>query len=228
MTKKLILLMILAMTLSACVGPLKQQDLTEVKPVEPIMYEPVIPKTNGSLWTEARGSMFGDNKGRTVGDIVTVVISESASASKEATTSTDRKSSMSAGVSTLFGLERSIGRATDLDPAALVDTSATNGFTGSGKTARKENLVATLTTQVIEVLPNGNLRIAGNKTVTVNNEMQIVKLSGIVRSSDITPGNLVDSASILNARIAYVGKGVISDKQGQGWLMRGLDQVWPF
>ncbi len=228
MAKKFVALMILATALSACVGPLKQQDLTAVEPVEPIMYEPVIPKTTGSLWTEARGGMFGDNKGRTVGDIVTVVISESASASKEATTSTDRTSSMSAGVSALFGLERSIGRATDLDPSALMDATTTNGFAGSGKTARKENLVATLTTQVVEVLPNGNLRIAGNKTVTVNNEMQIVKLSGIVRSSDITPGNLIDSASILNARIAYVGKGVISDKQGQGWLVRGLDQIWPF
>ncbi len=228
MKRSVLLLVALSAVLSGCIGPAANVDLTEVEPVEPVMYEPIAPRTTGSLWTEARGGMFGDNKGRTVGDIVTVVISESASASKEATTSTDRSSSMSAGVSALFGLERSIGRATDLDPSALVDATTENGFSGSGKTARKENLVATLTTQIVEVLPNGNLRISGNKTVTVNNEMQIVKLSGIVRSSDITPGNLVDSASILNARIAYVGKGVISDKQQQGWLVRGLDQVWPF
>ena len=228
MLKNTLLLIPLVLLLAGCIGPASRVDPDEIEPVEPLVMEPAPPQTEGSLWTQSRGGMFDDNKGRTVGDIITVVISESASASKEATTSTDRSSNMSAGISTLFGLERSIGRATDVDPAALVDATTTNKFAGSGKTARKENLVATLTTQVVEVLPNGNLRIAGNKTVTVNNEMQIVKLSGVVRSSDITPGNLVDSASILNARIAYVGKGVISDKQQQGWLVRALDQVWPF
>ena len=219
---------ILLLALSACAGPAGNIDLSEVEPVAPIMTEPEPPQTAGSLWTESRGGMFVDNKGRTVGDIVTVVISESASASKEATTETDRTSTMSAGITSLLGLERSIGRATGLDPSTLIEAEAKNDFEGGGKTERKENLVATLTTQVIEVLPNGNLRIEGNKTVTVNSEMQIVKLSGIVRPTDITPGNLVNSANVLNARIAYVGKGVLSDKQQQGWLVRALDQVWPF
>ncbi len=115
-----------------------------------------------------------------------------------------------------------------INPAALVNASTTNDFEGSGKTERTEKLDATLTTQVIEVMSNGNLRIEGNKTVTVNNEMQIVTLSGIIRQADISPGNTVDSKNILNARIAYVGEGVISDKQQQGWLVRGLDKYWPF
>ncbi len=224
---KYLALLVLGALLGACAGPAANVDL-DVKPVEPIVTEIPMPKSAGSLWTEPRGTMFLDNKGRAVGDIVTVVISESASASKEATTSTGRSSDMSAGITSLLGLERSISQATSMDPSALVDASTSNSFSGSGKTARKENLVATLTTQVIEVMPNGNLRIEGNKTVTVNSEMQIVTLTGIVRSSDITPGNLVDSADVLNARIAYVGKGVISDKQQQGWLVRGLDAVWPF
>ena len=228
MVRNSIWLICLMMLLSACANPAGKIDLSEVEPVAPIMVEPAPPQTAGSLWTESRGGMFVDNKGRTVGDIVTVVISESASASKEATTETDRSSSMSAGISNLLGLERSIGRVTGLDPATLIEATASNDFEGGGKTERKENLIATLTTQVIEVLPNGNLRIEGNKTVTVNSEMQIVKLSGIVRPTDISPGNLINSANVLNARIAYVGKGVISDKQQQGWLVRALDQVWPF
>jgi flagellar L-ring protein precursor FlgH len=182
------------------------------------------------LWTTARGGIFADLKGTTVGDIVTVVISENASASKEAKTQTGRTSNMSAGISSFFGLERSLDSMTGSsnDPAALIDAGTSNRFDGSGKTERKEALTATLTTQVIEILPNGNLRIEGNKTVTVNREMQIVKLSGIVRPSDISPRNLVDSQNVLNARISYVGKGVISDKQQQGWLVRALDQAWPF
>ena len=223
-----VLILCAGLLLSACAGPASRVDINEVEPVAPVMTEPPAPKTVGSLWTERRGGMFVDMKGRTVGDIITVVIVENASASKEATTETDRSSTMSAGISQLFGLERSIGRATGLSPSSLVGASTSNDFSGGGKTERKEELAATLTTQIVEVLPNGNLKIAGNKTVTVNNEMQIVKLSGIVRPSDVSPRNLVDSKNILNARIAYVGEGVISDKQQQGWLVRGLDKVWPF
>lgn len=230
MMKKTFLFLLLVFLLGACAGPASRVDLSDVEPVAPIINEPMPPQTAGSLWTESRGGMFVDMKGRTVGDIITVVIVENASASKEATTETDRKSTMSTGITNVFGLEKYISQLGNsaIDPTALVNASTTNDFEGGGKTERKENLVATLTTQVVEVLPNGNLKIEGNKTVTVNNEMQIVKLSGMVRSADVSPRNIVDSKNILNARIAYIGEGVISDKQQQGWLVRGLDAVWPF
>ena len=222
--------MAIIILLSGCAGPASRVDLNAVEPVAPIITQPAPPQTSGSLWTESRGGMFADMKGRTVGDIVTVVIVENASASKEATTETDRDSSMSAGITNLFGLEKYVGTIGNdaINNTSLVNAAAKNGFKGSGKTERKEKLIATLTTQIVEVLPNGNLRIEGTKTVTVNNEMQIVKLSGIVRPSDVSPRNLVDSKNILNARIAYIGEGVISDKQQQGWLVKALDQVWPF
>ena len=230
MMKYELLLISIVLLLSGCIGPASQVDLSKVEPITPIITEPAPPQTTGSLWTESRGGMFVDMKGRTVGDIITVVIIENASASKEATTETDRKSTMSAGVTNLFGLEKYIGQIGNdaINNASLIKAATENDFEGGGKTERKETLAATLTTQIIEVLPNGNLRIEGNKTVTVNNEMQIVTLSGIVRSADVSPRNIVDSQNILNARIAYVGKGVISDKQQQGWLVRGLDAVWPF
>lgn len=230
MLKKYFWIVLIVMFLGACAGPASRVDLNDVEPIVPVVTEPSPPQTAGSLWTESRGGMFVDMKGKTVGDIITVVIVESASASKEATTETDRTSSMSAGISNIFGLEKYIGELgnSSIDPAALVNATATNDFSGGGKTERSENLVATLTTQIVEVLPNENLKIEGNKTVTVNNEMQIVKLTGIVRSADVSPQNIVDSKNILNARIAYIGEGVISDKQQQGWLVRALDQVWPF
>lgn len=230
MLKNSFFLLLLTIVLSACAGPASRVDVNKVEPIVPLVTEPAPPQTPGSLWSESRGGMFVDMKGRTVGDIVTVVIVENASASKEATTETDRKSTMSAGVTNVFGLEKYISQLGNnaINPAALVNASTTNDFEGSGKTERTEKLDATLTTQVIEVMSNGNLRIEGNKTVTVNNEMQIVTLSGIIRQADISPGNTVDSKNILNARIAYVGEGVISDKQQQGWLVRGLDKYWPF
>jgi len=227
--KHLTLFVALSLLLAGCVGP-SQVDISTVTPVSPVVTEPPTPQTAGSLWTDSRGGIFADMKGRTVGDIVTVIIVENASASKEATTETDRKSSMSAGIDHLLGLEKYIGEIGNdaINNAALIQAAAENDFEGGGKTARKEKLTATLTTQVIEVLPNGNLRLEGTKTVTVNSEMQIVKLTGIVRSADVSPQNTVDSKNILNARIAYVGKGVLSDKQQQGWLVRGLDTIWPF
>jgi flagellar L-ring protein precursor FlgH len=227
MLKKL-LLMPLLVVVTACAVPGRSVDLAEVEPIAPVISEPAPPQTAGSLWTTSRGGIFADMKGTTVGDIITVVISENASASKEAKTQTGRSSTMSAGITNLFGLETDIGDFIGGNPSSIVNASAGNEFDGSGKTERKEALTATLTTQVVEILPNGNLRIEGNKTVTVNREMQIVQLTGIVRPSDVSARNLVDSQNVLNARISYVGKGVISDKQQQGWLVQVLDQVWPF
>lgn len=195
----------------------------------PPMAPPEAPNTAGSLWTNRQGSLFGDIKASHVGDIVTVAIFEAASASKQASTATDRESNMSADLSTLFGLEKNISNINStIDPAALVNTGFKNEFKGSGSTSRKENLVATLTSRVVTVYPNGNLGIEGSKSVTVNNEEQLIHLSGIVRPADISPQNIVDSKFVLDAQITYTGKGVISDKQSQGWLVRILDAVWPF
>ena len=198
-------------------------------PVE--MARPVPPPAGapGSLWNSGSDGIFADLKARRIGDILTVAIYEKASASKEATTSTGRDSSASAGLTNLFGLEAEIAKINSaIDPGKLINTSYVNGFKGTGATTRKEDLVATLTTRVVAVLPNGNLKIAGSKTVTVNREDQLIILTGEVRPADISSANIVDSKHVLDARIAYTGNGVISDKQGQGWLVRALDRVWPF
>ena len=228
--KTLFLIILTAFLLNGCA--LHENHFEESEPLpdaSSVVIAPATPTTPGSLWTQQRGSLFYDTKGRNVGDIVTVAIYEKASASKEAKTSTGRSSSVSASLSKLLGLEKNIGTINSaIDPTAMLDASFENDFEGEGKTSRKEDLVATLTTQIVEVYPNGNLRITGAKTVTVNREKQIVKLTGIVRPSDISAQNIVDSQNILDARIAYTGKGVISDKQQQGWLMRVVDNVWPF
>jgi flagellar L-ring protein precursor FlgH len=202
----------------------------EVEPLETLDVMPQPMGSPGSLWTGTLPALVADRKGRTVGDIVTVAIFEKASASKQASTETGRDSNMSADLTALLGLEKKLPNLLNLgmDPTALIDATSSNSFKGTGKTSRAEDLVATLTTQIVKIDPNGNLHISGNKTVTVNNEMQIVKLSGTVRETDISPANIIDSKNILNARIYYSGQGPISDKQKPGWLMRSLDAVWPF
>ena len=221
---------VLLMLSAGCAKSVEKIHIDEVEPLEQLALMPQPSSSPGSLWTGSLPALVADRKGRTVGDIVTVTIFERSSASKEASTETGRDSNISADLSKLFGLESRIPDLFGLgmDPTALIDATASNSFSGSGKTSRAEDLAASLTTQIVQIYPNGNLRIAGNKTVTVNNEMQIIKLTGIVRETDISPGNVIDSKNILNARIYYSGQGVISDKQKPGWLMRSLDAVWPF
>jgi len=221
-------LLLAALTLAAGCAPRTQEVTAAHEPLE----EPVVanprPQSPGTLWNGDEGSWLSDVKARRVGDIVTVIISEQAKASKEATTDTSRGSGINAGISTFFGLETTVADSTNINPSSMVGANSSDSFAGKGKTTRSENLAATITTQVVEVYPNGNLKIRGGKSVAVNNENQIIYLTGIVRPYDVTADNTVSSGNILNAQITYTGKGAVSDKQKPGWLMRTFDNVWPF
>ena len=218
------------LTLSACAAPEKQAPVA-YEPLEEIQAAAPEVTEAGSLWKDGNTSMFSDRKAREVGDIVTVLISEQASATKAAATSTTRTSNMSASIPNFFGLENDDIWTTmhnPIDLENLVKADFSNGFDGNGTTSRKEDLSASLTTQVVGRYPNGQLKIRGGKEVMVNNEVQIIYLTGIVRPVDIHANNTISSTKILNARISYTGKGAISDKQEPGWAMRILDNVWPF
>lgn len=214
--------------LSGCASPGSIIEIPE--PVEEQHVPKEHEKQSGSLWDESAGSMFADHKAKKVGDILTVTISEKSSATKNASTTTDRESSLTAGIPNIFGLETNhyITEDTAIDMSQLLSTNFSNSFSGSGKIVRSGDLTASLTTQVIGVYPNGNLKIRGGKEVMVNNEVQIIYLTGLVRDVDITAANTISSNKILNARITYTGKGVISDKQNPGWLTRTIDNIWPF
>jgi flagellar L-ring protein precursor FlgH len=99
---------------------------------------------------------------------------------------------------------------------------------GRAQTTRQGSLLATMTCHVIEVLPNGNLRIRGTKQVRVNRETQYLTLTGIVRPRDILLNNTVQSNLLAEARIEYTGAGTLADKQGPGWATRAADVIWPF
>lgn len=182
---------------------------------------------NGSIWQASTAGLAEDHKARRKGDIITVVIVENASASKEATTDTDRNASISAAIPHLLGLEKGLQTITR-DPNSLVKASTASSFEGSGATTRKESLIATMSAKIVEVLPNGNFLIEGRRNVKVNNEDQILILEGTVRPRDLTFDNRVSSSLIADARITYTGKGVVSDRQRPGWLLNILDYVWPF
>lgn len=179
---------------------------------------------NGSLWREdvRMVSLFETPKAREVGNILTVRIVESSSAKNSATTTTGRDSSISGGIDQFFTLEDYI------TPYTQVSGSLSSDFEGNGSTDRSGRLMATITVRVVAVLPDGNLKIAGSREVAVNNEKQLIVLTGLVRPEDIDHTNTVLSTDISDARIAYSGIGIVNDRQRPGWMMRTLDAIWPF
>ncbi len=227
--RNLLLFILTVFVLSSCAKPSPQ--VTKIpEPLEGIQSASIEKGEPGSLWNKRSSSIFSDRKAQNIGDIVTVLISETASASKEASTKTDRTTNISASIPNFFGLENDDiwNGYNPVDLSNLVNADFANGFDGNGTTTRKEDLTASLTTQVVGRYPNGQLKIRGGKEVMVNNEVQLIYLTGIIRPVDITAANTVSSDKILNARISYTGKGAISDKQEPGWMMRTLDNVWPF
>ncbi len=185
--------------------------------------------SNGSIWQNASIPLTEDGKARRLGDIVTIVITENATASKQATTATGRSSEISAGIPNMLGLEgSSILTKNFADLSNLINASASSSFDGSGSTTRKESLSATITAKIINVLPNSNLLIEGRRNVKVNNEDQIVTVKGTIRQRDITAENTINSIYVADAQITYSGEGIISDRQKPGWLMNVIDKLWPF
>ncbi len=184
--------------------------------------------SNGSIWQAGSTGLTEDFKARRKGDIVTILIVENASASKEAKTGTSRATSINAGIPNFMGLESSLLKSNFGDLSKLINASVDSKYDGAGSTSRQETLNATISAKVIDVLPNGNLMIEGRRNVKVNNEDQIIIVEGTVRPADIGPDNIVNSSFVADAKIVYTGKGIISDRQSPGWLMNFVDKIWPF
>jgi flagellar L-ring protein precursor FlgH len=224
--KQLYVLLLLLISLVGCAV-----EKTDVKTIgfDDQQPKPASDYSNGSIWQASSGSLTDDVKARRRGDIITIVISETASASKEANTNTSRNSSAGAGVNNLLGLQNTgILKNNFADLKKILETNYDSSFKGAGSTSRAENLKATITARVLDVLPNGNLMIEGRRNIRVNEEDQIIVLEGTVRTRDVAPDNTINSIYVADARISYSGRGIISDRQSPGWLMNILDKVWPF
>lgn len=239
MIVKILLISLFTLLISAC------SELREVKDIKnagmPPKYYPETPQqvvmNEGSLWRN-KASLYEDKKARRVNDLVTIIINETTTAQKKASTSASRDSSTNYGLDTFFGMN------TDFNIHNLplikgfykagnvfspsVKGSAQSDFKGDGDTARTGKITGTITAKVVEVLPNGNLVIESRKEIFVNNEKEILVLRGIIRPDDISQSNTILSQYVADAQIFLVGEGTIGDKQSQGWLVRILDKIWPF
>jgi flagellar L-ring protein precursor FlgH len=180
----------------------------------------------GSIWPgpTSNNQIFTDRKARNVGDVVTIVIDESAQGANNAKTETKRDATSSAGFTGFLQTNPD----THLTSGYSVGGTSYTELKGDGKTNRDNNLKGRISARVVRLLPNGNLVIEGRRMLAVNSEDMFMVITGLIRPDDITTENLIYSQYIADARIVYAGKGVVNDKMHPGWGTRILDWVWPF
>ena len=173
----------------------------------------------GMAHSATMNSLFSDHRAMRVDDILTVLIVESAKAGSESKTNTKKENSFGVDVG---GGSGSLG----FLPSFGATGGNKVGYDGKGGTSREGKLVATVTARVIKVLDSGNLVIDGNKVVEINNEREIIKISGIVRPQDIQKNNIIYSSSIADAQITYSGNGVVNTAQRPGFVARFLNWIF--
>jgi len=168
-------------------------------------------QSGGVFSADAGLSLTSDSRAFRVGDIVTVTLEEITQASKKAGTSFSKGSTLGFGPLSVLG--KSL-------PKTAVDMTADRGFAGDATSTQQNALTGAITVIVLEVLPNGLLKVSGEKTLTLNQGEEFVRLRGYLRAADIDSNNQVSSLRIANARIAYSGQGTLADANTAGWLTR--------
>jgi len=188
------------------------------------------PLQNNSLWRQGSRTFLRDQRAASVGDLVTVLVSIQDEADMENSTKRNRDNSESMGIPNLLGLESSFGRLfpSGFDPSKAVSASSASDVTGAGTLKRSEQINLRVAATVSQVLPNGNLVVVGRQQVRVNQELRDLQVGGIIRPQDIGSDNTVRHDRLAEARIAYGGRGTISDVQRPRYGQELMDILLPF
>ena len=191
-----------------------------------------------SLWRDEApgGQLFADAKARRVNDVLTVVVVEESASSRSANTSTGKSTSRTAGVNRFPSIVDPLSKkafggkppSEILQNGLSFDISGQASHEGKGAIERTDRVSGQVAARVVRVLENGNLVIEGRRAVLVNDESQLITVTGIVRPQDITGANTVLSNQIADAEIKMTGKGVLADAQRPGLLYRMLDWLGLF
>jgi flagellar L-ring protein precursor FlgH len=170
-------------------------------------------------------SLYTDKKAKRAEDVITVLIAENAKASNDTKTQTDKGQDASIDVKP-FNVTWPGAAAKSYSPSVGFGGGAQQKYHGTGETSREGEVKATLSARIVAVYDNGNLLIEGNKEVEVNNEKEILRVSGIVRPEDISPDNTVMSEKIADARIQYTGQGDNHQAARPGLLARFINWIF--
>jgi flagellar L-ring protein precursor FlgH len=210
--------------LSACsVVTTPPVDMHSTAPMLPPAAPTAQPTTGAIFVAATHRPLFEDRRARLAGDTLTIAIEETLNASQQSTTKLDRNGKIDASVSALpFG----IGGAALLGKLGVGGESSTSG-SGDGKTNSSNTFTGVITVTVLQVLPNGNLLVSGDKQIGVNQNVDVLRFSGVVNPVTIRAGNVVSSTQVADARIEQRGRGDVGRVQGLGWLSRFFLSVAP-
>ena len=210
----------LPLVLGACMsGPPLQKPGFEPAPPE---IRVAAEDNGGAIYQSATNRFFfEDIRARRVGDIINVVLEESTAASKSASTNAARGANVDVDGPNVFGLPVTLGGRNLL----ATDVSASSDFNGAADSSQRNSLSGSIAVTVHEVLPNGLLRIRGEKVLTLNQGSEVVRVSGLVREVDIRPNNAVLSSEIADADITYGGNGLLADTNRAGWFTRLMSSI---
>jgi len=218
----------------------EEPDLTPIQnPVQDSAYQPVtmpMPRPEpalyqpNSLWRTGAKAFFKDQRAANVGDVLTVNIAIEDQAKLNNTTERKRLTAESDSLSSLFGYEQALGQVLPeaVNPTNLLDIDGSTTNRGEGTVDRKETIELKIAAVVTQLLPNGNMVIQGRQEIRVNFEVRELYINGVVRPQDISSGNTIDYDKIAEARVAYGGRGIISDVQQPRYGTQVLDIIYPF
>jgi flagellar L-ring protein precursor FlgH len=182
-----------------------------------------------SLWTGAAArSMYADRKAARTGDIITVVVAESAASSSTQNKRSNRESALEDAVGRFLYSASASGFLTHNGELPAFGLNGKANSSGGGEVSNNQTLTSRAAVLVTDTLPNGNLVIQGVRVVTFSGETQYVVLHGLVRPDDISPANTVLSSNIADARVEFVAEGTLSDAQKRGWLAKIYEKLRPF
>ncbi|MFG1487956.1 flagellar basal body L-ring protein FlgH [Oceanospirillum sp. HFRX-1_2] len=217
---------IMALTLALALAGCQSKD-EMIKPDDPF-YAPVQPShiapppaSNGSLYQQNYSmTLYGDRKAYRVGDVITVLLTETTSSQKSTKSSLSKSSEVEVVNPTIFGQQP-----VDLTTGIENDTS----FSGKGSTGQSNSLEGSITVTVHQIYPNGLMLVKGEKWLNLTNGSEVIRVSGLLRPDDVSPENTAMSTKLADARLTYSGTGDLADTTRQGWLTRFFNSSWwPF
>jgi flagellar L-ring protein precursor FlgH len=189
---------------------------------QPASYNP------NSLWRNGSRAFFKDQRAHQIGDILTVMVNITDKANIANETQRSRANTEDSGVTDFLGSKTIKTPASAILPGRILTADSTSSSDGKGSVVRQEALQTNVAAVVTQVLPNGNLVVEGKQEIRVNFEIRELIVAGIVRPEDIQSDNTIDSSKIAQARIAYGGRGQITDVQQPRYGQQMLDVVLPF
>lgn len=224
LTKPIILWALMAVILIGLPGCISLPAPAPIvqQPISSRPAQPAPPLANGAIFQAGIGyrPLFEDRRARHVGDTLVIVLNEKTNASKRSNSSANKNGELNFGIPPIvFGVP--------ITKKVELGASSSNDFEGKGEAASANNFSGTITVTVIEVLPNRNLVVSGEKQLAMTQGSEYIRVSGVVRPETIV-NNMVSSVQVADAKIEYKANGYIDEAQTMGWLSRFFLTFSPF